>query len=475
MVVFIGRQHELKALENLPRHKSNLVVLRGRRRIGKSRLAFEFGKNKVFLSFSGISPTKGTTTQDQLDEFARQFYSLFKKPPLTFKDWSDAFLNLTEHLTQEPTIILFDEISWMGDKDPAFIGKLKNWFDLHLQQYQNVTLILCGSVSTWIEENIINSTALFGRISLTLTLNELSLSESVEFLKALKFKGSSYDVLKILSVTGGIPWYLEQVLTDQFADDTIKYLCFVKEGLLVHEFDRIFTDLFDKRGEIYERIVRHLADGAKTVGELRLILGYEHGGVLSKYIKDLTIAGFIKTHHQWSFKTKKVGKQSLVRLSDSYLRFYLKYIDPQMEKIEKNSFQEMALSSLPGFQTIMGYQFENLLLNNRSLLLKKIGILEADIVRDNPYIQRQTKQHKGCQIDYLIQTKSNNLILCEFKFQTSNITTSIIDEMVQKVKRLSVPRGFGVSSVLIHMGPVSESVYLKDYFLKIVDVEELLI
>lgn len=474
MVFFIGRQYELEALENLSRHKLNLVVLRGRRRIGKSRLAFEFGKNKVFLSFSGVSPTKDTTTQDQLDEFARQFYSLFKKLPHTFKDWSDAFLNLTEHLTQAPTVILFDEISWMGDKDPAFIGKLKNWVDLHLQRYPNVTLILCGSVSTWIEENIINSTALFGRISLTLTLNELSLSESVEFLKALKFKGSTYDVLKILSVTGGIPWYLEQVLPDQLGDDTIKRLCFVKEGLLVHEFDRIFTDLFDKRGNIYEKIIRHLADGAKTVGELRALLGYEHGGVLSKYIKDLTIAGFIKTHHQWSFKTKKIGKQSLVRLSDSYLRFYLKYIDPLIEKIEKNSFQEMALSSLPGFQTIMGYQFENLLLNNRSFLLKKMGILEVEIVHDNPYVQRQTKLHKGCQIDYLIQTKANNLILCEFKFQTSTITMSIMDEMAQKIKRLSVPRGFGVSSILIHMGPLSESVYLKDYFLKIIDVEDLL-
>ena len=67
---------------------------------------------------------------------------------------------------EEKTVILFDEISWIGDKDPTFLPKLKAWWDMTLQEYPNLMLILCGSVSTWIEKNIINSTAFFGRISL---------------------------------------------------------------------------------------------------------------------------------------------------------------------------------------------------------------------------------------------------------------------------------------------------------------------
>ncbi|MDP2193192.1 MAG: hypothetical protein Q8K36_01505 [Alphaproteobacteria bacterium] len=243
---------------------------------------------------------------------------------------------------------------------------------------------------------------------------------------------------------------------------------------MVHEFDRIFTDLFDKRGDIYKKIVRHLSDGPKTIAELRALLGYEHGGTLSKYIKDLTIAGFLKSHAQWSFKTRKFGKQSLIRLCDPYLRFYLKYIEPNLEKIKKDAFLDSPLSSLPGFQTILGYQVENLLLNNRRILLKQIGICENDIVADNPYRQDQTLKHRGCQIDYLIQTRSNMLILCEFKFKTNTIHSNVIDDVVEKTKRLYTPRGFGISTILVHAGNVSESVYLKDYFLKIIDMADLL-
>jgi hypothetical protein len=56
-----------------------------RRRIGKNRLAEEFGKDKVFLPFSGLSPVKGVTAQDRRDAFARELATLFHLPPLTFK------------------------------------------------------------------------------------------------------------------------------------------------------------------------------------------------------------------------------------------------------------------------------------------------------------------------------------------------------------------------------------------------------
>lgn len=469
---FIGRQHELEMLRKQPSHKANMVVLRGRRRIGKSRLAAEFAKDKVFLSFAGVAPEEEITAQDQLDEFARQFYSHFKLPPVTFKDWSDAFANLTAQLTQEPTVILLDEISWMGNADPLFVGKLKNWWDLYLQKYPNLTLILCGSVSIWIEENIINSTALFGRISLFLYLEELSIAESHEFLRHLNFKGSDYEVFKILSVTGGVPWYLEQISPSLFADENIRNLCFLKGGSLTHEFDRIFTDLFDVRGAIYKKIVQELAHGMRTLAELRTSLGYKQGGVLGKYIKDLCTAGFVSVDNTWSFKTKKQGKQSLYRLSDNYLRFYLKYIEPNLDKIDKNTFVNLSLLDLLAWDSIMGLQVENLILKNRATLLKKIGIPLQDILNETPYVQKQTKQHRGCQIDYLIQTKTNNLIVCEFKFQNRTLGNEIIDAMKEKIKRLSIPRGFGVASVLVHMGGVSDSLIDSQYFYRIVDLRD---
>ncbi len=474
MKSFIGRDSELRSLEDLARSgRSCIAVIKGRRRIGKSRLVEEFGKGKQFVSFSGLAPVKGVTAQDQRDAFARQLTSLFHLPPLTFTDWSDAFAFLTRYLTNETTVLLFDEISWMGSKDPTFLSKMKVWWDLVLQNYPSVILILCGSISTWIDKNIINSTAFFGRVSLYLELRELSIPQSREFLKVQGFKGSEIDFFKILSVTGGIPWYLEQIQSFQSADENIKRLCFEKNGLLIHEFERIFNDLFSSRGEIYKKIIKALSRGMKDLKALRQETGYSSSGTLSKHLKALEICGFITKHPDWSFKTGKTGKATLFRLSDNYLRFYMHYMEPNLSKIEQGSFLDIPLSSLPGWEPMLGFQLENLLLKNRPLIYQALGIQPQDIVIDNPYIQKASGRKRGCQIDYLIQTYSNTLYVCEIKMRRKELGLEVIEDIKSKINALSLPKGFGVSPVLLHLGPVSDALLSSRYFYRIIDISDL--
>lgn len=474
MKPFVGRDNELQRLEDLSKSgRSCLVVMKGRRRIGKSRLAEEFGKDKVFLPFSGLAPVKGMTAQDQRDAFARELATLFHLPPFTFTDWADAFKHLSRHLTAKPTVILFDEISWMGSKDPTFISKLKVWWDLVLQNYPSIILILCGSISTWIDKNIINSTAFFGRVSLYLELTELSIPQCRELLNLQGFRGSDLDFFKILSVTGGVPWYLEQIQANQSADENIKRLCFEKNGLLVHEFDRIFNDLFSTRGEIYKKIITILSQGMKDRAALQKLLVYSQSGTLSNHLKALEICGFVSKHPDWALKTGNCGKLTLFRLSDNYLRFYMHYIEPNLTKIEQGLFLDVPLSSLPGWEPMFGFQLENLLLKNRSLLYRALGIHPQDIVIDNPYCQKPTGRKKGCQIDYLIQMHSNTLFVCEVKMRRRELGPEIIDAMKTKIASLSLPKGFGISPVLLHLGPVSDSLLSSRYFYRILDIADL--
>src|SRR3990167_232438 len=155
---FIGRKNELEDLKLLFAKKmASLVVIKGRRRIGKSRLIEEFAKGKKFLRFEGIAPTRQTTSQMQREEFARQINNQIGIPGLSsIKDWGDLFTIVAETTKMEEVIILFDEITWMGSKDPVFLGKLKVVWDQHFQKNSNLILILCGSLSSWIEKNIIN-------------------------------------------------------------------------------------------------------------------------------------------------------------------------------------------------------------------------------------------------------------------------------------------------------------------------------
>ena len=91
---------------------------------------------------------------------------------------------------------------------------------------------------------------------------------------------------------------------------------------------------------------------------------------------------------------------------------------------------------------------------------------------DNPYYQQATLKKKGCQIDYLVQTRTHNLFVCEFKFKRNEIGTEIIDEMREKINRLSIRHGMAAVPVLFHVGDVSSSVYDQNYFYRIVDIGE---
>ncbi len=167
----VGCAEEIAEFETLAElERPSLVVMRDSHRIGKTTLAAECVKGEVFLPFSGLAPQETAIAQDQLDTFAYQLSCHFKLPNMTFRDWYDAFSALENYLVSEPTVILFDEISWMGEKDPTFVSKFITWWAM-LSWKGNFSwedrpwiLILRSSVSNWIEENIIRDIG-FGRIS----------------------------------------------------------------------------------------------------------------------------------------------------------------------------------------------------------------------------------------------------------------------------------------------------------------------
>ena len=472
--IFIGRKCELECLKTLYKKKKPcLIVVKGRRRIGKSRLIREFAKvsaTQTFWSFAGLAPEIGISAQGQRDNFARALALMLKIPPMTFQDWSDAFEHLSLHI-KPGDIVLLDEISWMASKDPSFIPKLKAWWD---KQTRHIVLLFCSSVSIWIEENILKSTAFFGRINLTINLEPLSIPESAEFLRLLGMQFSHYDLYKLLSIVGGVPWYLEQFIPSLTADENIEQLAFEKNGLLRGEFDRIFHDLFNGKGTTYKKILDSLKDGANTLSQIRQSIEFAHSGTLSQMMDHLIVAGFVIKQSLWSFKTTKALKQSLYRISDPYMRFYLKVIEPNLGSIVEGGFDQVPLSTIQGFDTHIGLQLESLLLQNRALLLQKLGISPVDIVRSGPYMQTKTTTQQGCQIDYLIQTKTNSLFICEFKFKRREIGSEIIVEMQDKMSRLKAPKGLAKIAALLHLGSVTASVATSPYFYRIVDIVDFL-
>lgn len=471
---FIGRQKELESLNLLPKKKSaSLVVIRGRRRVGKSRLILEFVKDKNHLIFIGLPPLK-TSREKQLELFCSQLSQNLKVPKMQIDSWSECFTFLANQTKNKKIIIVLDEISWIGSEDHQFLGYLKNAWDFELSLNPNLILILCGSVSTWIEENILSHTGFVGRVSLDIALEELSIAESQQFWGKYTSRVSAYEKFKILAVTGGIPKYLEEILPEQSAEANIQRLCFQSEGLLYREYDQIFSDLFSTRSALYGHIIRALGKKSLALDEICKTLEIKKSGNISRYLHDLVLSGFVAEDSTWNLKNKKSSILKKFRLKDNYLRFYLRYIDPNKAKIAKGLFGAGGSLDLPGWETIMGLQFENLIVNNLKELLKILKIELRDVVMAAPFFQRKTSRQKGCQIDLLIQTRHNALYICEVKFSLSEVKTSVVEEMENKIKSLAVPRSYSLRSILIHVNGVSDSVIEKELFSDIVDFSSFL-
>lgn len=469
---FIGRKPEMNRLrELLSKRSASLIVVRGRRRIGKSRLLAEFGKEMKSFFFSGIPPSKKVNAKAQREEFAKQMQRAGLPAPAP-DDWGNLFFALSKYTDKGRVLVVFDEISWMGEKDPTFLGKLKTAWDMHFSKNPHLVLALCGSISSWIEENILSNTGFVGRITIDLVLEELPLDVCNEFWHPKEKRISSYEKFKVLSVTGGVPRYLEEIIPSFSAEKNIQNLCFTRGGLLVREFDEIFSDLFSKRSKSYKEIVSCLAERPKELPEICKELGKSRGGLRSKYLDDLLKAGFIKRDFTWHLESGKESKLSRYRLSDNYIRFYLKYIAHNLAKIEKGA---LSFSSIAGWETLMGLQFENLVVHNYKALWSFLEIPQEEITMEGPFFQRGTNRQLGCQIDYLIQTRFRTLYLCEVKFSKNPIDFSIIQEIEEKIKRLKIPRGFSVRPVLIHVNGVESSVIDERYFDAIIDFGDLLL
>ena len=473
--MFLGREYELDLLMRLFKmDKASLVVCKGRRRIGKSTLIEHFGRVSEcnFYEFQGLPPRENISNTDQLNFFSEQLSAQTSLPQMRFDSWFQAFSLLAEVVPKSNCVVFLDEISWMGGKDRDFAGQLKIVWDTKFKSSSSLLVVLCGSVSSWIDKNILNSTGFMGRVSLELSPGELSLSDCNRFWKEKASRISAKEKLKLLAITGGVPRYLEEININLSAEENIKSICFSKEGFLFNEFDRIFTDIFSSRADAYKKIIETLVNGNKSVSEISKALGYERNGTVSAYLKDLLSAGFIAKDNVYKPGVRKTTRMFNYRLKDNYLRFYLKYIAPEKDNILLGLYREKPLETLREWDIIIGLQFENLVLNNINTICRKLSIPGSSVLSASPYFQKKTQRLEACQIDLLIQTK-HTIYVCEIKFR-AKIESKVIAEVKEKINKLKLGSSFSVRPVLIYHGKLSNRITEERFFDEIICFEELL-
>lgn len=478
-MAIIGRIQELKTLHHLKKKNSaSLVCLLGRRRIGKSTLIEEFGKGfKKFLNIQGLAPGPGSNNQIQLNNFSTQLSYITNQRKIHFLDWSDAFFELAQTCAKGDCLILLDEISWMGGHDPLFTSKLKLAWDTLFKKNPHLIIVLCGSVSSWIENNILKNMNFEGRISLEINLQQLSLQEISQFLDQKKHSFGILEKITIASVTGGVPKYLEEINNSEDAYTNLARICFDPGGILYNDYDKIFTEIFQRKSKSLEKIVKGALLHKLGPKELALKLKMDYNSDFLEYLHILELSGFISRDYYFNpQKNAETMKFSHIRLKDNYLRFYLKIIAPLKKSLSKGGRKITSMTEIKHFESIQGLQFENLMLFNRQLIHKALKLKDQDVLSSAPYFQRKKENNKGsCQIDLLIHTLFDIFYLCEFKCQKV-IDIKVIKEVDKKINLIKVSRRSSIKPILIYAGeiPPTDLIKLNDFFYQIISVEELL-
>jgi len=462
--MFVGRNNELKLLnEKYNSSKSELAVIYGRRRIGKTSLVKHFIKGKPYvLTFEGI---EGEHTSYQVNHFAGKLISQTKEPfiePISLNTWETAFTYLTEKKLGKPQrkkkfILFFDEIQWMAAGRNRLISIIKYFWD-NFWKDKNVMLILCGSIASFVIKKIIKSKALYGRISMEILLKGLKPDEAAElFMK----KRSKEEILKYQLIFGGVPKYLEETDINKSFNQNINALCFSANSLMIKEIEKIFYSQF-RKAENYIRIINLLKNSLLSLNDIALKLGKISGGSLKQSIEHLENAEIIKSYisfdRGWKTKFRKY------RLSDEFLIFYFKFMEPHLNIIlqgEQNRLFELITKD--NLSVWMGFAFERFCVKHGFYLAQKMGFADQ-VIAYGPLFSRKNEQF---QIDMIYKRTDNVITICEVKYHANNLSTSIIREMERKRSLLKLPRGFTLEKALISLyGPdrhLKESGYFNNH------------
>ncbi len=476
--MFYGREELLEELSGLFRKRTaSLVTCRGRRRIGKSTLIERFAEREGarFLKIEGRRPGPGLGNGDELEAFAKQLAAQSDAERGAPANWLDAFRRLDGQLGwQRKTVVLLDEVSWLGGYDGSFADDLKVAWDGWFKKHDRLVMVLCGSVSAWIRENVIDNTAFLGRRSLDLVIPELGLADCAKFWGHAAGRVGTREILDVLSVTGGVPRYLEEIDPGAGALENIRRLCFRPKGVLREDFDEMFSDVVTRQPTFTASVLRRLAEGPRSAADIASEIGMVRGGRVSDALEQLVECGLASADEGNNPATGRPLREKRYRLRDNYARFYLKCIEPAKAVIDADAFAFGGLERLDGWEAIMGLAFENLVVNNFRELLGPLGLGSTQIVSAAPYRRAGGRKRgdEGVQVDLLLQSR-RSVCLVEVK-RMREIGRDVIDEMEEKVRLLPRRRGSSVKTALVYDGHLAPIVEADGYFDAIVPFHQLL-
>jgi AAA+ ATPase superfamily predicted ATPase len=319
-LMFIGREAELKFLQDkYEEKKGQLVVLYGRRRVGKTETLREFCKGKPHIFYSCTQ----STDKVQLAKFSKQILKEdipAKQYISEFTDWEKAFRSVLDlPYGDKKKLIVIDEFPYMCRHNKSIPSILQNLWDAEFKD-ENVMIILCGSAMSFIKKELLaEKNPLYGRATGIYKMTEMG------FYDAIKFFPNYSDTDKVLtySILGGIPHYLRQFDPELSVSENIKRNILTKGCVLYSEVDFLLHQEL-RETPIYNSIIEAVALGNTKLNDISQKSLVEDTAKTSVYLKNLIELGIVEREFSVDSKTKEKANSNrgIYRLTDNFFRFW---------------------------------------------------------------------------------------------------------------------------------------------------------
>lgn len=418
----IGRKEEITMLEKFfNSSKSEFVAVYGRRRVGKSYLVEEVYRDKIVFRAIG-SYIKGEDVrsykQTQLDHFYESLLDC-GMPEETPRPthWREAFRLLRKYLEgvrSKRRVIFLDELPWLaGPQSSEMITELGYFWNSWADRQRNVVLIVCGSATSWMLDNVIRDYGgLHGRLTGTIRLLPFTLKECGLYFKKHGFHLSRYEIAVAYMSFGGIPYYLDKMDNTKNLSENIDDF-FFKDTRIHQEFKDVYAGLYTT-SERYVEVVKIL--GTKFYGmprsELVETMKIETGGTFTKVLDNLYESGIIRKYPRYG----NGRVETVYQLKDFFSLFYLHFIQGR----DTGAGNWRSLQRTPTFYTWAGNTFELLCVEHLSQMREKLRI--ATINRNYCW-KGEAPNGSMVQIDLVLEWKGERTVyICEMKFSEYEFT-----------------------------------------------------
>ena len=446
--MFVGRERELAALEELYASRSfEMVVVYGRRRVGKTALLEEFSRGKRVLAFTA----QLQSDKDNLSDFSHVVFQCFSMPDVmpSFADWMSALQFVAEQARGERLVIVIDEFPYACSSNAALPSTLQVAIDKHLIR-SNVMLVLCGSNQGFMEGEVLGEKSpLYGRRSAQLKLRPFDYLDAARMMPDCPAE----EKISYYASLGGTPYYLGGINFNEGYVANMSRLFFSPTGMMFEEPNMLMRQEL-REPAIYSSVMRAIAHGANKQGEIADTVGISAGS-LGFYLKTLISMGLVE--RVAPFGEPERSKRALYRICDPAFSFWYRFVAPYTSAVEQGLGRSVAERLLADERRseYEGHVFERVCAEwlvrraqENRLPLSVTGV--GSWWGGDPVTRKQT------DIDVVAEDGiDRNLIIAECKWRNSIDETAVVTSLRDKRRLLPGYRAY--ECYLFTKNPVSQA------------------